>query len=57
MDVRRKRELITALRLRTDQLERAFALNDLNQVKEMEHLIAANLGELSLIVDAMERDR
>ena len=57
MDVRRKRELITALRLRTDQLEHAFALNDLNQVKAMEHLIEANLGELSLIVDAMERDR
>lgn len=57
MDVRRKRELITALRLRTDQLERAFALNDLDQVKAMEHLLEANLGELSLIIDRMERDR
>ena len=57
MDVRRKRELITALRLRTDQLERAFALNDLNQVKAMEHLLEANLEALSDIVDAMESDR
>ena len=57
MDVRRKRELITALRLRTDQLERAFALNDLNQVKAMEHPLEANLEALSDIVDAMESDR
>ena len=57
MSVRRKRELITALRLRTDQLEHAFALNDLNQVKAMEHLIEANLEALSDIVDAMESDR
>lgn len=54
MDVRRKRELITTLRHRTDQLEKAFALDDLDQVKAMEHLIEANLGELSDIIDRME---
>lgn len=55
MDVRRKRELVTALRKRTDELERAFALGDLDQVKALEHLLEANLGELSDLIDRMER--
>lgn len=57
MSVRMKRELITTLRKRTDELERAFALGDLDQVKALEHLFEANLGALSDIVDAMESDR
>ena len=57
MSVRMKRELITTLRKRTDELERAFALGDLDQVKALEHLLEANLGALSDIVDAMESDR
>lgn len=57
MDVRRKRNLIASLQRRTEQLEKAFALDDLDQVKAMEHLIEANLAELSDIIDAMESDR
>lgn len=57
MDVRRKRELIATLRIRTEQLEKAFALDDLNQVKAMEHLLEANLGELSDIINGMEGKR
>lgn len=57
MDIQMKRELIETLRLRTDQLEKAFAEDDLNQVKAMESLLDANMEFLSDLIDRMEGKR
>lgn len=57
MDIQMKRELIETIRLRTDQLEKAFAENDLNQVKAMEALLGANMEFLSNLIDRMEDKR
>lgn len=57
MDIQMKRELIETLRIRTDTLEKAFAENDLNQVKAMEALLGANMEFLSNLIDRMEGTR
>lgn len=57
MDIQMKRELIETIRLRTDMLEKAFAENDLNQVKAMEALLGANMEFLSNLIDRMEGTR
>lgn len=57
MDIQMKRELIETLRIRTDMLEKAFAENDLNQVKAMEDLLGANMEFLSNLIDRMEGTR
>lgn len=57
MDIQMKRELIETLRIRTDTLEKAFAENDLNQVKAVESLLEANMEFLSNLIDRMEDKR